>query len=386
VRIVKKALLALLLAVALVAPARADAEVEHVRVVLPDRDNLQYLAFWVAIGAGYFADESIALDIDAPASPPATFALVHERTADVFVLPPPVYLQLIAEKFPLLLVANLLQNDPIDVVVRKRVMEERKLSPTAPLAERLAGLRGLRVGVAPGPPPRLRALFAAVGLDADKEVRIVTIRGPDQNEAFAHDDVDALFCHTPYLETALVEQDAQLLVNQSAGEVPSLAARQIHALVVTQDLARARPALVFALARAVVRATRLVRTDARAAADAVMRALPQLDRKKVDTLVAIYQPAVPETPRVSVDGIDPALVLFPASRAAPDLRGIDLHEYVAPAFVERAIADASEAAKPWWKRRARWLAAAAIVIAVGLALTRLRRTRSPAREEARGRS
>jgi ABC-type nitrate/sulfonate/bicarbonate transport system substrate-binding protein len=311
-------------------------------------------------------------------------SLVNERTADVFVLPPPVYLQLIADKFPLLLVANLLQNDPINVVVRRSVMEERKLSASAPLAERLAGLRGLRVGVAPGPPPRLRALFASVGLDADTELRIVTIRGPDQNAAFARGDVDALFCHTPYLETALVEQDAVMLVNQSAGEVPRLAARQIHALVVTQEIARARPALVFALARAVHRATTLVHADLRASIDATMRALPELDRKKVETLVAIYQPAVPATPRVSIEGIDPALVLFPSSRTPPNLGAVDLHEYVAPAFVDRAIEDAASAALPWWKRRARWILAA-IAIAIAAALIRLR-TRSPARAGARFRS
>ena len=365
--------------------ARA-VEIERVPVIVPDGDNLQYLAFWTAIGAGYFRDEAIEIDVKAPAAPPATMQLVQQRTADVFVLPPPLYVQLIADKFPLFLVANLLQNDPINVVVRRSLMEERKLSATAPLAERLAGLKGLRVGVAPGPPPRLRALFASVGMDADRDVEIVILRGHDQNEVFGAKKVDVLYCHTPYLETALVEQDAVMLVNQSAGEVAKLAARQIHALAVTHDLARARPDFVAALTRAIHRAEKLIHADAGATVDAVMRALPSLDRKKVETIVAIYAPAVPLTPRVSVDGIDPSLVLYPASRAPPDLRGIDLHDYVAPAFAERVLADEArmvaekaKAAQPWWQRRARWLAAsAAIAIVIALAALR-RRLRARAR-------
>ncbi len=376
--------LALVAILATVARDARAVDLEKVRVVLPDGDNLQYLAFWTAIGAGYFRDEAIDIELKFPAAPPATMQLVHEKSADVFVLPPPLYIQLIAEKFPILLVANLLQNDPINVVVRRSVMEERKLSASMPLAERLAGLRGLRVGVAPGPPPRLRALFASVGMDADRDVEIVILRGHDQNEAFAAKKVDVLYCHTPYLETALVEQDAVMLVNQSAGEVAKLASRQIHALAVSPEVARRRPDFVAAMTRAIYRAQKLVHADVRAATDAVMRALPALDRTKVETIVAIYAPAVPLTPRVSIDGIDPALVFFPASRAAPDLRGVDLHDYVAPSFAERvlaeearALADQARAAEPWWRRRARWIGAALAVstIFVVVAMWRRRRAR-----------
>lgn len=49
--------------------------------------------------------------------------------------------------------------------------------------------------------------------------------------------MDAIYAHTPYLGTAVVEQDGVLIVNQSAGEVPELADRQIHMLVTTREYA-----------------------------------------------------------------------------------------------------------------------------------------------------
>jgi ABC-type nitrate/sulfonate/bicarbonate transport system substrate-binding protein len=334
-----------------VSPARSPARAhDSVRVLLPDGDNLQYLSFWVAKGAGYFGDEGMDLEILTPSSPPGTMAMVQTGAYDVFVLPPPVYLTLMEQRYPLLLVANLLQNDPINVIVRRSVMEARKLSASAPLVERLKGMHGLKVGVAPGPPTRLRALFASQGLDADREIEIVIVHGRDQNAAFAAGTVDALYCHTPYLETALVDQDAVMLVHQSGGEVKELAARQIHALVVSQALAKSNPERVFAMTRAIYRAERTVHDDRAASVRAVLHEFPSMDPRKVETIVRLYEPAVPATPRVSVQGIDPALVLFPASRAAPDLHKIDVHDYVAPAFADRAVEDAENAKREGERR------------------------------------
>lgn len=318
-------------------PPPAPPATTTVRVLVPDPDNLQYLAFWVAEGAGYFAQEGVRPQVFAPDIPAQSVARMIAGEAQVAVLPPPTYLLLIANRFPLELVANLLQNDPIDLVVRRSIFEQRKMSPTAPLRDRLLSLRGLRVGVAPGPPTRLRALFASVGLDADDVVKMVIRHGKDQNDAFAKDDCDALYAHTPYVEKALDDQDAVLLVNQSAGEVPRLAMRQIHALVVTRALLEAQRPLVDAMVRAIARAETLVHADRAAAEEAVMKAVPGLERRHVHTIVGLYQPAVPETPAVSVDGLAPALALFPASRKAPSLDGIPLADFVAPDVLGEAL-------------------------------------------------
>jgi len=356
--------------VVVAAPSAASAE-EHLRVLAPDTDNLQYAAFWIAEGADYFAEEGVVVDLSTPPTPQGTTAMIQAGGFDVFVLPPPVYIELIAERAPILLVANLLQNDPIDLVVRRSVFEARAMSTSAPVVDRLRALHGLKVGVAPGPETRFRALFASVGLDADHDVETVVIHGKDQNAAFARGDVDALFCHTPFLETALVEEDAQLLVNTSRGEVAQLASRQIHALVVTKAFAAAREPLVRALVRAIARAEILVHQHRDQAVAALMRVFPTMDHTKVDALMKIYDAAIPETPRVSVEGIDGALALFPASRTPPSLRGIDLRDFVAPAFAEATVVSSPASAptptlRGQWARLS-WIAFAAIAL-VALAI------------------
>ena len=295
--------------------------------------------FWVAQGAGFFQDESLEIQVVVPPQPGAVAQFIVKGMADVAVMTRPVFLNFIAQGQPILTFANLFGSDPINLVVRKEVAEERGLSADIPLAERLNGIRGLRVGVAPGPPVRLRVLFESVGLDADSDIEMVIIHGEGQNEAFEKGDVDALYAHTPFLEKALVDQGAVMLVNQSAGEVPELANRQYHTLVTTRKYAESSPEILVAMARAIYRAQQLIHADLQATADAILASELKLQEPQgLETIIAIYEPAIPKTPEVSVEGALRELELFPAHQTPPDLSGIDVTNHIAAKFAEQAVA------------------------------------------------
>ncbi len=323
------------------------ARAEKIRVVVPDNDNLQYMSFWLADGAKLFADEGIEIEVVAPPRPQLAADLVRKGETDVYVLPPPMYLELIAERVPIALVANLLKNDPIALIVQGAVFDARHMSKDAPVADRLRSLEGLKIGVAPHPPKRLRALFATAGLDADKDISMVILHGPEQNAAFGEQKVDALYAHTPYLETAIVDQGARILVDQPGGDVPSLASRQIHALVVSRRLLEASPTTIERLVRAVSRAEKLVHDDPSAAVQGLANEFPKMDRRRIETIVKIYAPAIPASPEVSVAGLAPALALFPAGREAPKLDGIDLAPFVSNDAALRAVAPKTPLGGRW---------------------------------------
>jgi ABC-type nitrate/sulfonate/bicarbonate transport system substrate-binding protein len=325
--------LALILLSSSVAHAR-----DPISIILPDADNLQDLPLFVAIGAGYFADAGLDVTLKVSPTPGEVVQMLHADAEQVAVLPPPLYLQLIADRFPLRVVANLLQNDAINLVVRRSWVAAQHLPIGAGVGERLRALAGVRLGVAPGPITRLRVLYRSQGLDADTFVKIVPLMGQEQNEAFAAQRVDALYAHTPYLERALVEQDAVLYVNQSAGEVPALAGRMIHALVVTVPMAQRKPLIVRRLVNAIARAEELVHRDAAATQAAIARALPDRAPALIERVVSLYRPAVPRTPAVTVEGVRAAVVFFPASKRAPDLSRVDFAEYVDDRFARKTRA------------------------------------------------
>src|SRR5882757_7353374 len=88
------------LAIAAFADGRAlaaPAERTSVRIEVPNTNNLQFLTLWVALGAGFFQQEGLEPHILAAANPRSTGALLFKGEADVALLPPPMFLGMMAE-------------------------------------------------------------------------------------------------------------------------------------------------------------------------------------------------------------------------------------------------------------------------------------------------
>ncbi|MBY0494762.1 MAG: TonB-dependent receptor [Cyanobacteria bacterium] len=309
--------------------AAAGASAETVRIGIPERGNLQYISFWVAQGAGLFAGEGLDIEVVVPDAANMSGMILMQRRVDVSLLQPPVYLGLIAEQHPFVLFASLLANDPINLIVRGDVAAKLKLDPRAPLADRLKAIKGLKIGVAPEPPRRLRILFAEAGMNADQDVQIVIRRAEDQIEALTSGSVDALYTHSPFLEDALVRLGAMMLVNQSGGEVAALRGGQIHTLGATREYAAANPDVIRKLTRAIAKAQQLIRDSPKAAADALTRAgIAEPSARHLETIVELYRAAVPITPRVLAELIERNSRLYPARPTMPDFTKVRAADYV----------------------------------------------------------
>lgn len=315
------------------------AVAQPVRIGIPERDNLQYLSFWVAQGAGLFQAEGLAVETVIADVPNQSGLMLMRGRVDVALLQPPVYLGLIAERQPFVLFASLLANEPINLIVRADIAAKLQLDPRAPLADRLKAIKGLRIGVAPEPPRRLRVLFAYAGMNADQDVHIVLRRGEDQIEALTSGAVDALYTHTPFLEDALVRLGAVMLVNQSSGEIPPLANGQIHSLGATRAYVEAHADVILKVTRAIARAQQLLHRDTAAAVAALRAAgLPAPTPQHLQTIVELYRPAVPDTPAVSAAAVERNATLYPARPTMPDFTTVRAADYVATSFAEQAVA------------------------------------------------
>jgi ABC-type nitrate/sulfonate/bicarbonate transport system substrate-binding protein len=199
-------------------------------------------------------------------------------------------------------------------------------------------MKGLRIGVAGEPPPRLRALFASVGMDADRDIQLVIVDGPGQVQAFADKKVDGLFAHTPYLETALVSYQAVLVADTSGGEVPGLSDGQIHALATTRENAGKKRDVIAAVTRAIYRAEEQIHSDQKATVDAIIASgATTSSRSLVEAIATIYSAAVPKTPKISLSGIERDATLYPAHPVAPDFAHVKLADYVALQFADDAV-------------------------------------------------
>lgn len=313
------------------------AAAQPVRIGIPERDNLQYMSFWIAQGAGLFAAEGLDVEIVYADVPNQSGMILMQGRVDVALMQPPVYLGLIAEQHPFVLFANLLANEPINLIVRADVAARLKLDPKAPLADRLKAIKGLRIGVAPEPPRRLRVLFAHAGMNADQDVQIVIRRAEDQIEALTSGVVDALYIHTPFLQDAIVRLGAVLLVNQSSGEIAPLANGQIHSLGATRAYVDAHPDVILKVTRAIARAQQLLHRDTAAAIAALRRAgITSPTPEHLETIVRLYEPAVPQSPAVSAAAVERNATLYPARPTMPDFTKVRAADFVATSFAEEA--------------------------------------------------
>ena len=308
----------------------APAPGTPVRIEVPNTGNLQFFTLWVAVGAGFFQQEGLEPQILAAPNPRSVGQRLLNGEVDAALLPPPMFLGMMAEQKPIVLFASLLANEPINLIVRKDVAQARAIPARAPLRERLDKLRGLKIGLASEVSPRLRALFSAAGMNADSDVQLVTVAGPDQVQALAEGKVDALFAHTPYLETALLRHGAVLIADTSGGEVSELADGQIHALATTRNEMRGKAEIIAAVRRAIARAQDLIHSDIEATVDAVLASgLAHVNREQLETIATIYAPAVPRTPQISLGGIVRDAMLYPAHPRAPDFSQVNVNDYVA---------------------------------------------------------
>jgi NitT/TauT family transport system substrate-binding protein len=312
------------------------ASAQTVRVGIPERDNLQYLSFWVAHGAGLFEREGLTIEIVVADAPNQSGMILMQKRVDISLLQPPAYLGLIHERYPFKLFANLLANDPINLIVRGDVAKKLRLDATATVPERLKAIKGLKVGVAPEPPRRLRILYSHAGLDADRDLQTVTRRADDQIDAFTAGVVEALYTHSPVLEDAIVRLGAVLLVNQSAGEVPPLANGQIHALCATTQYISTHPRVIEKVTRAIARAQQMIHRDSAATIAALRKAgIEAPSARHLETIVNLYRPAVPLTPRVSAALVERNSRLYPARPTMPDFTTVKAADFVDGSFAEK---------------------------------------------------
>jgi ABC-type nitrate/sulfonate/bicarbonate transport system substrate-binding protein len=301
---------------------------EPISVLVSDAKDLQLLAFWVALGGGYFAREGLDVRVVATDVPtPAALVSGVKAGAPVAILPGSAYERLIADRYPVLLVANLLQNDPLDIVLRHDAANNFEVNSGLTLQRRLALLRGAKLGVTVGDRARLYQLFRAEGLDANLAT-IVIRKGNELLAEFAANTLDAIYAPPLLTVRALVERDGILYADPAGGEVPAFGERLVEALAVSSDFARTRGGEVEALVRAIGRAEHTLHFEPNAAIEALGRALPDLGPKVTAKVVATYARAVPATPHLEAGQIRREAKFYPVGDDKLDLTGVDLESAV----------------------------------------------------------
>src|SRR5713101_6531614 len=195
----------------------------------------------------------------------------------------------------------------------------------------LRGLRGLRIGAAPGPADGLKRMLIDAGIDPERDVNIAPVPatagvsfGLAAAKALEKGAVDGFWANGMAAEIALRGGNGALVIDARRGD-GSKASRHytFPALVTTQKRIDQSPETVAAALRAVVAAQAELKRDPSLAAAAAKRHFPAAELALIPELVARDAPYY--DPRISREAVDSLNAFARASgllSTAPDYEGV----------------------------------------------------------------
>ena len=153
----------------------------------------------------------------------------------------------------LVTVLNMESRPSISVVLSKAAVAKTGVKPDAPLKERAAALKGLKIGITrPGSltDKEIRHLMKIGGLKED-DVKIVAIGGAQSMlAAIKLGQIDGFSISIPYDRLAVNQGLAVLWVNNPAGDDPAVNPFMMSSLVTTPTMVKEHPELVRKMVKA----------------------------------------------------------------------------------------------------------------------------------------
>lgn len=291
--------LGLVAALLVLATAIGGAQPARVKIREVHTGTIFMAPVFIAEAAGYMAAEGIDLELfEVESGALATAALIAGE-AGIADVDPFQVVELRRQGKQLLLIYNLTKRVTLDMVMHPEVVRAKNISRSTPIDQRLAALRGLRLGITrPGAATDvyMRYYLKRAGMNPDRDVQIVSVGGGGPLlAALRTRQIDAfhLSAPTPYQ----AEQDGYgtVIVKASAGDVPELDNIVYTGIAVYNVYANRNPDVLRRWVRAVSRGYRLMRTDPAAAVTHL--------RKYVARDPALLARVLPEIlPALSEDG------------------------------------------------------------------------------------
>ncbi len=176
----------------------------------------------------------------------------------------------------------------VSFAMRKDVAEAKGLKPGAPIKDRVAALKGLRIATgSPGGAIHtvVTYMLKQGGIDPKNEVTLLSMSGTaPMLAALRAKQIDAIAISPPAPETAAAEGLGVLVIALARGDMPEMGTIAYDALVTSKEYAEKNPDVVRKVVRAIGQASNFV-TDHPAETREIM--LRAFDKTPPDVMAAV---------------------------------------------------------------------------------------------------
>ena len=216
--------------------------------------TLSFLPLWSARALNSFGDQELDLQvIDIRGGDPTALAALNSGDIDFAAVGSATALEAIARGQPFEIIYALMSEVSLELVVSNAFLQETGISPSDPLPQRIAALKGAVIGVTAvgGTQERVVRWLAGQGrLDPRQDIKVAQIGPPPAlRAALGSGQIDGFILSPPEGILAAHSGDGTVLLRLSE-EFPDLRALPFNVLVAKKPLEGAKRELAIASARA----------------------------------------------------------------------------------------------------------------------------------------
>jgi len=295
---------AIALAALVVAPASAQqAKLEKLVVAAAPTPLLHWYPFYVALGAKYFAEEGLDVEIVGLNSGTAMAAAIAGGGADVSPLAMTHAITSAAQGGGLVATAALFNVYPNSVVLTKDAMAKSGITPGMTLDEKVKRLAGLTLGItAPGGASdvQIRKMLLTRGLDPDKAVKLQPLGNQAAMLAAVEKKVvDGFVMSSPVDELAKARGTGVIAINPFAEPIPELAGVPYSVWGTSRATLQKRPAVIAASLRAITKGIKLAAENPEATLRVMRPQIKDVPSDALDAVIEKYRHGAASTPVIS---------------------------------------------------------------------------------------
>jgi NitT/TauT family transport system substrate-binding protein len=319
------------------AAAPAWADMEKTSIALPAIAFI-FAPAYIAEDAGIFKAEGLEVTQQVITGIGSANAVIS-GSVDFSLSSGPTLTRAAARNLPVIGIANTYDRAGFEIVLSKKIAQERHFDPNAPLADRAKLLKGLRIAVGAVqaiPDAYLNVIAKLGGLDPEKDIVVAGIPPSEQISAMAGNSIDGVSSGAPVVEEMLNDGMGVIIANGTFGKIdpPWLAHVAANVVLTRRQLCVDHRSLCVKMGDAMVKATAFMHEHPK---EAMAMLGKRLNVKDPAVLAAAYQHTLEATPSpplldaqalATADDFNVAAGFMKASDKLPSYTGIFTNEYV----------------------------------------------------------
>jgi ABC-type nitrate/sulfonate/bicarbonate transport system substrate-binding protein len=260
-----------------------------------------FTAIYVAQDKGLWRDQGLDIAVSQIAGV-GTINAVIAGSIDFSVSTAGTLIRAAAAGQRMMAIANM-TNQPMDeVVVAKDVAAQRHFDSKAPLAQRAALLKGLRIAVDAINTINhgfLRYVARKGGLDADNDITVAPMQSPTMAAALASHAIDGMAISLPWTTAVIVDGSAVAIASVPGGDFPELVPFGGGIVVTRPDFCRTQRDICMKMGQGIVAATHFIKDHPAETLAVLKPRFPQLSDATLVASLDAYRAATPTPPAVT---------------------------------------------------------------------------------------